>query len=140
VLESGSWVSKGTFASTGITEGLKGITGNIAGNTITLYVVTMGNTGTSTPSALLKIVDSDKASDIAATIPALTTLATAPANTVFKGVSFAPRETATPVRFGTLKGKVEDNAVRLNWNTFSEQNNAYFEVLRSADGKSFISA
>lgn len=139
VLESGAWAPKGTLSSTGITEGLKGITGNITGNVVTLYAVTMGNTGTSTPSALLKIVDNDKGSDISTTIPVLTRLATAPAGTVFKGVAFAPKETVTPVRFGTFNGKIEGNAVRLNWNTFSEYNNSHFELLRSADGKTFVS-
>lgn len=137
MLESGSWVSKGTFSSLGITEGLKGIIGSTVGNGVTLYAVTMGNTATSTPSALLRIVDGDRTSNLATTIPVLTTLAKAPANTAFKGVAFAPKETTTPVSFGTFYARAEANRILLNWNTFSEYNNSHFEVLRSAEGRTF---
>ena len=44
-----------------------------------------------------------------------------------------------PVSFisNSFKGQLIDNAVQLSWKTASEQNNAYFEVLRSTDGKKF---
>ncbi|MDQ2864115.1 MAG: hypothetical protein M3R50_10820, partial [Bacteroidota bacterium] len=46
-----------------------------------------------------------------------------------------------PVSFisASFKGRLSDKTVLLNWATSSENNNAYFEVLRSADGISFQS-
>jgi hypothetical protein len=76
-LVSGSWVANGSIASTG---GLRGITGSVSGNTVTLYVA--GN------STLSRVTD---ATGYNATISgSLTTLASALTNTAFRGVAFAP--------------------------------------------------
>ncbi|GEM_PF-6416180 len=45
--------------------------------------------------------------------------------------------TTTPVSLKFFDGKWEENFVRLNWQTVSEQNNSHFEILRSANGKDF---
>ena len=42
-----------------------------------------------------------------------------------------------PVNLSFIKAEVSGQAVRLKWSTASEINNAYFEVLRSADGVTF---
>ena len=46
-----------------------------------------------------------------------------------------------PVSFITnsFTGQLVDKSVQLNWETASEQNNAYFEVLRSSDANTFTS-
>ncbi|MBK0383650.1 hypothetical protein I5M32_11840 [Pedobacter sp. SD-b] len=44
-----------------------------------------------------------------------------------------------PVSFLTFNGKVENAGVKLNWSTASEKDNAYFDVAKSIDGKSFSS-
>lgn len=44
-----------------------------------------------------------------------------------------------PVSFLSFDGKVESNGVKLSWSTASEKDNAYFEVSKSVDGKSFTS-
>jgi len=57
--------------------------------------------------------------------------------------SIAPLITVTaplPVQLSSFDAKSKDcNSVELTWNTASELNNAYFEVLRSSDGKEFLS-
>lgn len=42
-----------------------------------------------------------------------------------------------PVSVLSFSGKAENNAVRLSWSTASEQNNDFFTLERSADGKTF---
>jgi hypothetical protein len=44
---------------------------------------------------------------------------------------------ALPVRLLNFEGKIKGRHVQLGWRTASEVNNAYFEVQRSADAKSF---
>ncbi|WP_254560057.1 T9SS type A sorting domain-containing protein [Dyadobacter diqingensis] len=46
-------------------------------------------------------------------------------------------ETALPVRLGAFSAKSVENTVYLEWTTYSEQNNAGFDVERSADAKKF---
>ncbi len=45
--------------------------------------------------------------------------------------------TALPVQLSIFEGKLENDAVVLRWRTESEQDNDYFQVERSLDGKSF---
>jgi hypothetical protein len=42
-----------------------------------------------------------------------------------------------PVALTSFTGKKQKEAVHLNWTTASEKNNSHFEVLHSADGKTF---
>lgn len=42
-----------------------------------------------------------------------------------------------PVELSAFSGQVREQQVILNWTTASEKNNAYFEVLKSDDGKNF---
>ena len=78
-LSAGSWVARGTFALTGLDP--RGLTGRIVGNGVELYV-------TEATTTLSKIVDSAPfGSNI---VGVRTILATASANTAFRGVAFAP--------------------------------------------------
>lgn len=45
--------------------------------------------------------------------------------------------TTLPVNLTSFTAKLQANAVQLNWQTASEQNNSHFEVLRSQDGTNF---
>ncbi|MBC7748719.1 MAG: T9SS type A sorting domain-containing protein [Methylotenera sp.] len=47
--------------------------------------------------------------------------------------------TPLPIQLATFNGKAINQSILLNWATASETNNDYFDVLRSADGKSFTS-
>ncbi len=42
-----------------------------------------------------------------------------------------------PVKLNTFSGQLNNKMVQLNWKTTSEQNSAYFDVTRSADGTTF---
>lgn len=44
-------------------------------------------------------------------------------------------ESTTPVKLTSFKGKTVGNMVKLNWTTGSEQNNSFFEILRSSTDK-----
>lgn len=44
---------------------------------------------------------------------------------------------ALPVKLTSFTAKKQNNNILLNWNTASEQNNAYFEAQRSSDGTTF---
>lgn len=64
-------------------------------------------------------------------------------NMVYAGSSAAPyimgfsESSALPVTFTTVKAVKQGDDVKVLWSTASEVNNAYFEVERSFDGKSF---
>ncbi|MCF2444015.1 T9SS type A sorting domain-containing protein [Dyadobacter sp. CY345] len=46
-------------------------------------------------------------------------------------------ESALPVRLGMFNAKFIENSVRLDWTTYSEENNAGFDIERSTDAKRF---
>lgn len=46
-------------------------------------------------------------------------------------------ESALPVRLGSFNAKYVENAVYLEWTTYSEENSAGFDIERSADAKKF---
>ncbi len=46
-------------------------------------------------------------------------------------------ESALPVRLGMFNAKFVENSVHLDWTTYSEQNNAGFDIERSTDAKQF---
>lgn len=148
-----SWVVLGTtIVSSPTTDFLKGISGisTIVGSTtvIKLYATTWGNNGSGTePSKLLAFTDTyDTANPI--NVPAttaLTVLATAPANSTFRSVSPVPVGSSgigtvtLPIKLSSFNGKRQADGIELSWSTASETNNASFDILRSADGKSFKS-
>jgi len=45
--------------------------------------------------------------------------------------------TATPVELYTFSGQLHEGIVRLDWKTIAEENNDYFTLSRSADGRNF---
>ncbi|OAQ41861.1 hypothetical protein A5893_01720 [Pedobacter psychrophilus] len=47
--------------------------------------------------------------------------------------------TTLPIQLTSFTGKTINQSILLNWNTASETNNDFYDVLRSADGKSFTS-
>ncbi len=47
--------------------------------------------------------------------------------------------TTLPIQLTTFTGKAINQSILLNWNTASETNNDYYDIMRSADGKSFTS-
>ncbi|MER3497182.1 MAG: hypothetical protein C4308_00370 [Chitinophagaceae bacterium] len=108
-LVGGNWVSNGSIAVTG--NSLRGLTATVSGNTVTLY----GTNGTS----LVKLVD---ASGYNATISGtVTTLATAPANTAFRGVTLTPVAAGpTPTLTATPTTLPDFGNVNVGTNTTSQ--------------------
>jgi predicted extracellular nuclease len=87
-LVGGNWTASGTIAST---SGLRGLTGIVNGGNVTLY--------TTNASTLFTLTDT---SGYNATITGtLTTIATAAANTAFRGVALAPVSAGTTNPSGT---------------------------------------
>lgn len=76
-LVGGTWTANGSISST---AGLRGLTGVVSGSTVTLYATSPGNLFTLTDTTGYN-------TSITGT---LTSIATAPANTAFRGVAFAP--------------------------------------------------
>jgi len=125
-LVNNNWVLNGNISGQ-----YTGLTGVVSGNEVTLYGVRFGTSA----NKIFKITDAT-GYNVAMTATA-TDIATAAANTVFRGLSFSPTVTTTPVKLLSFTGKEATNGVRLNWSTASEQNNSHYEVYRSADGQSF---
>lgn len=49
------------------------------------------------------------------------------------------QETVLPVTLTSFKAVKQNNGVRLNWTTASEQDNSYFEILKAGDDQKFVS-
>ncbi|AMS27712.1 hypothetical protein AEM51_12490 [Bacteroidetes bacterium UKL13-3] len=79
---------------------------------------------------LIRLVDSNSTA-IAVTI------ATAPALTVFRGVTMTPGSNPLPVKYSSFNANKSNNSSILKWSTASETNNSHFEIQRSVDGKNF---
>lgn len=136
VLDNGTWVAKGSVTvSNGSTVRLnvKGVTAQINPATGTVYIYAV------IPDKLLKITDANAASStINNTDNAPETLATAPENTMFRGVALTPGSSTTlPVNLTSFQGHQQLQTVKLNWATASEQNNSHFNVLRANESKKF---
>ncbi|RYD96803.1 MAG: hypothetical protein EOP54_12765 [Sphingobacteriales bacterium] len=131
-LESGNWESKGFIAIANVVS----LTGSMSGTNAALFSTTLNST--TYASTLVKVDD-----ELAATSTlsgSATVIATAAANTYFKGVAFAPENsdvTMLPVKLSFFTGAKDPQGVKLNWQTLSEQNSGRYEILRAADGVSF---
>lgn len=84
LFSSGSWVKVWTAVPSGAT-GMRGLTGVVTGSSVQLFGITAMATGTAANDL---VALSDTLSGTVA--PSFTTLATAPANYVFRGVALAP--------------------------------------------------
>jgi hypothetical protein len=132
---------------TAIYRGLVGTAPQTA--VVDVYVTVWGDDGSGTAtSKLLTFRDAYTPGSTITTAStavfatSLTLVATAPANTLFKSVSAVPTGSTLigtgtlPVSLTGFNGKKSGENVILNWATLSEQNNSYFDVLRSGNGNS----
>ncbi|OAQ42032.1 hypothetical protein A5893_02650 [Pedobacter psychrophilus] len=138
-MPSAIWELKGTVTASVATAALsvKGITGRIIGDTVFVYA----NTNASIVAFRDTLSSNKTISDANTT---LTTLATAPANTLFKGIAFTPGTDAStiphivlPIKLSSFTGKSTLNGAQLSWTTSSEKDNNHFDILRSTDGTQF---
>ena len=88
-LVAGNWVSNG---SVGPDQAYRGITGTNVATTVTLYATRQGGTGAAGGGVLVSLVDSSGYNGAFAGVP--TVLATAAANTAFRGIALAPVTTS----------------------------------------------
>ncbi|TKB96915.1 T9SS type A sorting domain-containing protein [Pedobacter cryophilus] len=148
-----TWLTLGTAISsspqTDLAKSITGVSTVVGANTvIKLYVTTWGDSGAGVVSSkLLTFTDTyvtPTTNPSTPTTSALTTLATAPAGTVFRSVTMAPQGSAAvgtgvlPVSLTSFGGQKQGDAIQLNWTTASEKNNSHFDILRSIDGKKFL--
>jgi hypothetical protein len=153
---SGAAIGPFATLSDANTTKIKSITAKVRGRVgtktvVDVYATTWGDDGTGTgTSKLLTFTDSyltTNPTDVnqVELATATTLLATAPANTLFKSVSLVPTGSTAigtgvlPVNLTGFNGKKSGVNVILNWATLSEQNNSYFDILRSGNGKDFYS-
>ncbi len=132
VFNGTTWVGMGTVTVSTATAALsvKGITARIIAGVAYIYA----NTATSIISIQDAAPFTSTITDVANPV---TILASAPANTLFKGIAFTPGTNVLPIKLSSFTGKSELNGAQLSWTTSSEKNNNHFEVLRSTDGTQF---
>lgn len=128
-LVNNSWVSNGNIGGAYF-----GITGRVIENEVKVYATRRNGAN------LCEFVSLTDATGYNETIPgSVTVKATAPANTILRGIAFTPGTNVLPVSLGKFQVKAGLKEVLLSWTTLSEKNNSHFEVLRSVDGKHFVS-
>lgn len=145
-----TWVVDGTISSLPATAFVKSITGasKVEGTKtiVELYATSWGNDGSGTEtSKLLKFTDTFTTAtpkDPAVTT-AITTIATAPANTVFRSVTLAPTNSAAigtvilPLSLQSFNAGFDGKNTTLYWTTVNEVNVKDFTIEKSADAISF---
>ncbi|WP_461787637.1 T9SS type A sorting domain-containing protein [Pedobacter sp.] len=135
------WVQ---FGNISVPANTKSIAGVYTANTgVTLYFTTYANTNASNASQLYSYVnaftnanEADPA--LAGLTGSATLIATAPANTTFRGVTLAPGTGVLPVNLTAFNANEKNGTIRLNWTTASEKNNSHFEILRSSNKDNFL--
>lgn len=122
-----TWLSNGSLLPT--VTGTRGLTGVVTGSSVSLFIVS----GSSTLYSLIDATGYNQT--ISGTY---TLLATAAANTAFRGVALAPTNAIAPLKLITFRGFLSSNkSVVLNWNATNESNLNDFSIERSKDGKEF---
>ncbi len=123
-----TWVANGAI-NPAVTP-VKGLTGVVSGTTVTLYVV-------GGAAKLYSLVD---ASGYNTTMTAsFTEMATAPANTAFRGVALAPEPLVAPVTLISFAAVLSKDGVEVSWKTNNEENVREYVIERSSDGRNFSS-
>jgi hypothetical protein len=127
-----------TLGSIDVPLNTKSLIAKLDGSGVKLYFTSYGDGG-SVASGIYTASD-NFTGDGNATITATsyTLLATAPANTTFRGVTMAPIANPLPVTLTSFDAKESQNTIKLNWATSSEKNSSHFDVLKSYDGKEFL--
>src|SRR5262249_41067577 len=115
-LVNGSWVSNGVVGSS--SDAYRGLTATVSGTTITLYATRKGGSTAAGGGELVSLVDSSGYNGTLTGTPTL--LATATANTSFRGVAFAPVFNAPPVNTFHDHTTNEDVGISLTGTTVAD--------------------
>ncbi|MGE6220439.1 hypothetical protein ACQKCH_11485 [Nubsella zeaxanthinifaciens] len=134
------WVQFGNISVPANTKSIAGI--YRIGVGVTLYFTTYANPSAGNASQLYTyfnaFTNANEADPVVAGLTGSATLiATAPANTTFRGVTMAPGTSVLPVNLTAFNANEKNGTIRLNWTTASEINNSHFEILRSATADHF---
>ena len=131
------WVSFGSVAVPTNTRSITAVYNSTTG--VKLYLTSYGAVGGNN-SKLYTYNDNFTVAtegSVAALSGSLTELATAPANTTFRGVTMAPGTNVLPVTLTTFNANEKNGAIRLNWTTASEINASHYNILRSSTASNF---
>lgn len=137
----GTWIDNGKIGVP--TDYYRGVTGRIENGNVILMATRKNNnyfnTGTVGGEIVSLIDNTGWNASFASLTP--TIIATAPAYTIFRGVSFSPSTPAItlPVALTSFSGRYINNQIQLMWATASETNNSYFNIQHSIDGVNFSS-
>lgn len=118
-----TWTSNGTLY---INTSMRGLTGVVTGTVVNLFATT--------PTDLYQVTDASGPGNAITGTPV--SIATAGANTAFRGVAMAP-EIVAPLKLVSFTGLLSQGAIHLKWLTANEYNVKGFSVERSADGRQF---
>jgi hypothetical protein len=120
---AGSWTNNGAITATSV----RGLTASVSGTSVTLYATTGGSTGTGGGSLYTY---ADTTGYNGAVSGSATTIATAAANTAFRGIAFAPPNPLA-VTLASFTAQGLSDRVLVDWVTLSEYDNAGFNLYRS---------
>jgi hypothetical protein len=134
-LVSGTWTLNNAVGTAA--DGYRGLTGvyNSSTGAVTLYVVRKGGSTTTGGGELVSLVDNTGFNANITATPTL--LATATANTAFRGVSLAPAA-ITPVTLSSFTGTYNNGKALLKWTVSNETNVRGYEVEKSLNGTEFV--
>jgi len=122
-LSSGTWSLAYVLNATTV----RGLTVDWSGTNPVIYATT---TATSA-NTIIAVTDAGSAGATP------TTIATAGANTVFRGIAFAPKKSTLPLTLISFNGSYIGNGVKLWWSTVDEVNTKEFTIERSFDAKNY---
>lgn len=140
-MNGNDWVAFGNISVPANTKSIAGVYSSMG---VTLYFTTYANPSASNASQLYVFTNSftpaTEGNNPGAEMTGTPTLiATAPANTTFRGVTMAPTGTSVlPVKLTAFNANEKNGTIRLNWSTASETNASHYNVLRSSTASDFV--
>ena len=132
-LVSGTWVANDSLKITASNggAGFRGITGVVQGSNVGLYVTYAGTT-----SGIYAIADNTGFNASILTAVAVP-VATAAANTAFRGIAWAPVASPLPIHLTNFNAALQNNKVLVSWIMDNESGEKNYEVEKSTDGKTY---
>jgi len=135
-LVGGNWVANGVVGVDA--DDYRGLTGykNASDNSITLFAVRKGGSGSSGGGELVSLID-NTGYNVSIGTPTITVLATAQLNQAFRGVAMAPESVVVPLDLMSFSASSTFKANLLTWTTSQEFGIQKYAVQKSTDGQHF---
>ncbi|RYF26847.1 MAG: hypothetical protein EOO42_00355 [Flavobacteriales bacterium] len=129
-----TWIA---YGSVSVPVGTKSLSATISTAGANIYYTTYGTVGGNN-SKLYSLFDPFTGGNEQLNLSATAVeLATAPANTTFRGVTMAPGTNVLPVKLTAFNANEKNGSIRLNWSTASETNSSHYNILRSSTANDF---